>query len=96
MKLYIIRSRDTDWYWGGVRWVADLKNAILMAADEVKEVIRIVTRTRRQILCIQSRKELTMGQFIVLGLVGFLMFAMWACCKVSGEYDKKNDDNKEE
>lgn len=22
------------------------------------------------------------------------MFAMWACCKVSGEYDKKNDDNK--
>ena len=37
-----------------------------------------------------------MVQFIVLGLVGFLIFAMWAGCKVSGEYDKKNDDNKEE
>lgn len=42
MKLYIIRSRDTDWYWGGVRWVVDLKNAILMAADEVTEVIRML------------------------------------------------------
>lgn len=31
-----------------------------------------------------------MGQFIVLGLVGFLIFAMWACCKVSGEYDNFN------
>ena len=30
-----------------------------------------------------------MGQFIVLGLIGFLMFAMWACCKISGEYDKE-------
>ena len=37
-----------------------------------------------------------MGQFIILGLVGFLVFAMWACCKISGEYDRKNDDNKEE
>lgn len=43
MKLYIIRSRDTDWYWGGVRWVADLKNAILMAADEVTEVIKMLS-----------------------------------------------------
>ena len=42
MKLYIIRSRDTDWYWGGVRWVADLKNATLMTADEVKEVIKML------------------------------------------------------
>ena len=31
-----------------------------------------------------------MGQFIVLGLVGFFMFAMWACCKVSGDCDSFN------